>query len=189
MVRGERLTTCAVSSTVSPAKKRSPRRGPVPDRSSRVARARYRRQARPRVGLLVSLLCSEVERDVRQQHRHASRCGVRGRNPRGCGASVERSVQRSAPDSARSLSVDRPAAGRPRGRGLSEPRDFNRAVGRDLFNCHGIFYGDGLCQTYRRFNVPPGQGLTYRFLDWDAASWIRFAAMTECRATALLTYE
>ena len=49
--------------------------------------------------------------------------------------------------------------------------------------------GDGLWQTYRRFEVPPGHGLTHRFPDAFAAYWIRFAAMTGCRATALLTYE
>ena len=49
--------------------------------------------------------------------------------------------------------------------------------------------GDGLWQTYRRFDVPPGEGLTYRFPDAFAAYWIRFAAASECRATALLTYE
>jgi hypothetical protein len=49
--------------------------------------------------------------------------------------------------------------------------------------------GDGLWATYRRFDVPPGEGLTHRFPDAFAAYWIRFAAMTECRATALLTYE
>ena len=49
--------------------------------------------------------------------------------------------------------------------------------------------GDGLWRTYRRFDVRPGQGLTYRFPDAFAAYWIRFAAMTACHATALLTYE
>jgi hypothetical protein len=49
--------------------------------------------------------------------------------------------------------------------------------------------GDGLWQTYRRFDVPPGRDLTYRFPDAFAAYWIRFAATTECRATARLTYE
>ena len=49
--------------------------------------------------------------------------------------------------------------------------------------------GDGLWQTYRRFDVTAGKGLTYRFPDAFAACWIRFATMTECRATALLTYE
>ena len=49
--------------------------------------------------------------------------------------------------------------------------------------------GDGLWQTYRRFDVPPGEGLTYRFPDAFAAYWIRFAAASQCRATALLTYE
>jgi hypothetical protein len=49
--------------------------------------------------------------------------------------------------------------------------------------------GDGLWQTYRRFDVPPGEGLTYRFPDAFAAYWIRFAAPADCRATALLTYE
>ena len=49
--------------------------------------------------------------------------------------------------------------------------------------------GDGLWHTYRRFDVPPGHGLTYRFPDAFAAYSIRFAAVTECRATALLTYE
>jgi hypothetical protein len=49
--------------------------------------------------------------------------------------------------------------------------------------------GDGLWRTYRRFDVLPGQGQTYRFPDAFAAYWIRFAALTECRATALLTYE
>jgi hypothetical protein len=49
--------------------------------------------------------------------------------------------------------------------------------------------GDGLWRTYRRFDLPPGQGLTYRFPDAFAAYWIRFAALTECRATAWLTYE
>jgi hypothetical protein len=49
--------------------------------------------------------------------------------------------------------------------------------------------GDGLWQTYRRFDVPPGEGLMDRFPDAFAAYWIRFAAASECRATALLTYE
>jgi hypothetical protein len=49
--------------------------------------------------------------------------------------------------------------------------------------------GDGLWQTYRRFDVPPGEGLTHRFPDAFAAYWIRFAAAAECRATALLTYD
>jgi hypothetical protein len=48
--------------------------------------------------------------------------------------------------------------------------------------------GDGLWATYRRFDVPPGEGVTYRFPGAFAAYWIRFAAMTSCRATALLTY-
>jgi hypothetical protein len=49
--------------------------------------------------------------------------------------------------------------------------------------------GDGLWRTYLRFDVPPGEDLTYRFPDAFAAYWIRFAAAAECRATALLTYE
>jgi hypothetical protein len=49
--------------------------------------------------------------------------------------------------------------------------------------------GDGLWATYRRFEVPPREGLTYRFPDAFAAYWIRFAAATACRATAVLTYE
>jgi hypothetical protein len=49
--------------------------------------------------------------------------------------------------------------------------------------------GDGLWHTYRRFEVPPGEGLTYRFPDAFTAYWIRFVTTNECLATALLTYE
>jgi hypothetical protein len=49
--------------------------------------------------------------------------------------------------------------------------------------------GDGRWHTYRRFDVQPGQDVTYRFPDAFAAYWIRFAATSACRATALLTYE
>jgi hypothetical protein len=48
--------------------------------------------------------------------------------------------------------------------------------------------GDGLWHTYRRFDVAPGEGLTHRFPDAFAAYWIRLAAATGCRATAVLTY-
>jgi hypothetical protein len=49
--------------------------------------------------------------------------------------------------------------------------------------------GDGLWRTHRRFDVPPGEGLTYRFPDAFAAYWIRFVAMGACAATAGLIYE
>jgi hypothetical protein len=49
--------------------------------------------------------------------------------------------------------------------------------------------GDGLWQTYRRFDVPGGEGVTHRFPDAFAAYWVRFVAGSECRATAWLTYE
>ena len=49
--------------------------------------------------------------------------------------------------------------------------------------------GDGLWRTYRRFDVPPGEGLTYRFPDAFAAYWIRFVGMADCVATAVLRYE
>jgi len=48
--------------------------------------------------------------------------------------------------------------------------------------------GDGLWCTWRRFQVPPGDGLTYEFPAAFSAYWFRVVADTDCAATAVLMY-
>jgi hypothetical protein len=48
--------------------------------------------------------------------------------------------------------------------------------------------GDGLWRTYRRLEVPPGEGLTHVFPDAFSAYWIRVVAAAPCVASAQLTY-
>jgi hypothetical protein len=48
--------------------------------------------------------------------------------------------------------------------------------------------GDGVWRTYRRVDVPAGDGVTHRFPEAFAAYWVRVAAATHCVASATLTY-
>jgi hypothetical protein len=51
------------------------------------------------------------------------------------------------------------------------------------------FFGKGEFFTYKTLEIPAGKTMSYQFPDGFSAHWIRIVSSTDCKATAIFTYQ